>query len=60
MQPPPTRYVEPDDGVSIAYQVVGDGPFDLVYVLGFVSHLDLQWTDRGSLASCGDWPRSRG
>ena len=30
--------------MSIAYQVVGDGPFDLVYVPGFVSHADLRWT----------------
>jgi pimeloyl-ACP methyl ester carboxylesterase len=29
--------------VSIAYQVVGDGPFDLVYVPGFVSHIELRW-----------------
>lgn len=31
------------DGVSIAYQVVGEGPNDIVFVPGFVSHLDLQW-----------------
>ena len=29
--------------VSIAYQVVGDGPFDVVLVPGFVSHLELNW-----------------
>ena len=29
--------------VSIAYQVVGDGPFDLVYVPGFISHVELRW-----------------
>ncbi|HEU4979218.1 MAG TPA: adenylate/guanylate cyclase domain-containing protein [Solirubrobacteraceae bacterium] len=46
MQPPATRYVE-HDGATIAYQVVGEGPFDLVFVPGFVSHLDLQWTDPG-------------
>ena len=44
MQPPPTRYTERND-VSIAYQVAGDGPVDLVVVPGFISHLDLQWTD---------------
>lgn len=44
MQPPPTRYAE-RDGVSIAYQVVGDGPLDLVFAPGFISHLDLQWTE---------------
>jgi class 3 adenylate cyclase len=45
VQPPPTRYVERPDGVNIAYQVVGDGPLDLLYASGFISHLDLQWTD---------------
>ena len=29
--------------MSIAYQVVGDGPIDLVLVLGFTTHLELQW-----------------
>lgn len=43
MQPPPTQYVE-RDGVSIAYQVVGDGPVDMLVAPGFISHLDLQWT----------------
>jgi class 3 adenylate cyclase len=45
VQPPPTRYAERPDGVNIAYQVVGDGPFDLLYAPGFISHLDLQWTE---------------
>ena len=31
------------DGLSIAYQVVGDGPVDLVLVPGFVSHVELNW-----------------
>lgn len=43
MQPPPTQYVE-RDGISIAYQVVGDGPVDMLVAPGFISHLDLQWT----------------
>src|SRR6202022_1011923 len=42
--PPKTHYAKSGD-VNIAYQVVGDGPFDLVFVPGFVSHLDLQWAD---------------
>lgn len=29
--------------VSIAYQVVGDGPLDVVFVPGFVSHVELAW-----------------
>src|SRR6201995_551199 len=42
MSTPPTRYARSGD-VSIAYQVVGDGPIDLVLVLGFTTHLELQW-----------------
>jgi class 3 adenylate cyclase len=41
---PETRYARSGD-VNIAYQVVGDGPFDLVLVSGFVSHLDLDWEE---------------
>jgi pimeloyl-ACP methyl ester carboxylesterase/class 3 adenylate cyclase len=44
VRPPPTQYVE-RDGISIAYQVVGDGPVDLLLSPGFISHLDLQWMD---------------
>jgi pimeloyl-ACP methyl ester carboxylesterase len=39
---PETKYARSGD-LDIAYQVVGEGPFDLVFVTGFVSHLDLQW-----------------
>jgi len=42
--PPQTRYAKSGE-VNIAYQVIGDGPFDLVFVPGFVSHLDLQWAE---------------
>jgi pimeloyl-ACP methyl ester carboxylesterase len=42
MSTPPTRYARSGDA-SIAYQVVGDGPIDLVLVLGFATHLELQW-----------------
>jgi pimeloyl-ACP methyl ester carboxylesterase len=42
MSPPPTRYAKSDD-VSIAYQILGDGPIDLVLVQGFATHLDMQW-----------------
>jgi class 3 adenylate cyclase len=41
---PETRYARSGE-VNIAYQVVGEGPLDLVLVPGFVSHLDLNWTD---------------
>lgn len=33
------------DGISIAYQVVGEGPTDLLVSPGFITHLDLQWTE---------------
>ncbi len=33
------------DGVSIAYQVVGQGPRDLVWVPGWVSHLEAAWDE---------------
>lgn len=42
--------VKPETGyalsgeVHIAYQVLGDGPVDLVFVPGFVTHMELQWT----------------
>jgi pimeloyl-ACP methyl ester carboxylesterase len=39
---PEIRYAKSGD-VNIAYQVVGDGPFDLVHVPPFVSNLELQW-----------------
>jgi len=43
---PETRYARSGD-VHIAYQVVGEGPLDLVLVPGFVSQLDMQWADAG-------------
>jgi pimeloyl-ACP methyl ester carboxylesterase len=33
--------------VHIAYQVVGDGPIDIVFVQGFISNLEVQWEDPG-------------
>jgi class 3 adenylate cyclase len=36
-----TDYAKSEDGTSIAYQVRGDGPLDLVFVPGFVSHLEV-------------------
>ena len=32
-------------GVAIAYQVVGEGPFDLLYIPGFVSNVELAWEE---------------
>src|SRR5438067_8403908 len=42
MSQPKTSYAHNGD-VSIAYQVVGDGPLDLLFIPAFVSHLDLYW-----------------
>jgi len=39
---PETRYARSGD-VMIAYQVVGEGPFDLVIAPGAVSHVELGW-----------------
>ncbi|HLG07229.1 MAG TPA: adenylate/guanylate cyclase domain-containing protein [Gaiellaceae bacterium] len=38
----PIRYARSGD-VNVAYQVTGDGPFDLVLVPGFFSHLEIDW-----------------
>ncbi|HEX5584855.1 adenylate/guanylate cyclase domain-containing protein [Gaiella sp.] len=44
MDVPQTRYARSGD-VSIAYQVVGEGPFDVVLVPGFVSNVEFGWED---------------
>jgi class 3 adenylate cyclase/alpha-beta hydrolase superfamily lysophospholipase len=43
---PETHYAKGPGG-DIAYQVVGDGPIDLVVVPGWISHVDLMWGDPG-------------
>jgi pimeloyl-ACP methyl ester carboxylesterase len=40
---PETSYASCGD-LSLAYQVFGDGPVELVYVGSFVSHVELFWT----------------
>jgi len=44
VMPADTHYARSGD-LRIAYQVVGDGPFDLVFVPGFISNLDLYWDE---------------
>jgi hypothetical protein len=44
MEPVPTHYID-RDGAALAYQVVGDGPADIVAVYESGMHLDLCWTD---------------
>jgi class 3 adenylate cyclase/alpha-beta hydrolase superfamily lysophospholipase len=41
---PETRYVDVG-GAEVAYQIVGQGPPDVVYVSGF-AHMDLRWDSR--------------
>ena len=41
---PETRYAKSGE-VHIAYQVIGSGPFDLVFVPGFISHVDHVWDE---------------
>jgi len=36
--------------ISIAYQAIGDGPVDIIFGAGLVSHLDLVWADPYSTA----------
>jgi pimeloyl-ACP methyl ester carboxylesterase len=43
---PVVNYARSGD-VSIAYQVTGDGPRDLVYVPGWVSNIEVMWEDPG-------------
>jgi len=43
---PETRYAKSGD-VHIAYQIVGEGPRDLVLVPGWVSHVECVWDDPG-------------
>ncbi|MGD8347601.1 MAG: alpha/beta fold hydrolase [Gammaproteobacteria bacterium] len=48
--PPATRYAR-SGNVHIAYQQFGKGPIDLVFVPGFVSHIDNYW----ALPALNDW-----
>jgi hypothetical protein len=41
---PETRYAKSGD-LHIAYQVLGEGPIDLVIVPGWVSHVEVVWQE---------------
>ncbi|MBA2500364.1 MAG: adenylate/guanylate cyclase domain-containing protein [Chitinophagaceae bacterium] len=41
---PKTRYTKSGD-CNIAFQVVGEGPVDIVYIPGWVSNIDMMWTE---------------
>jgi len=42
---PQTRYAPTADGIHIAYQVLGEGERDIIFVPGLMSHLELLWED---------------
>src|SRR5713101_9299930 len=44
MNIPKTEYTR-SSNLHIAYQVVGQGPLDLVYVPGWISHVELAWEE---------------
>lgn len=48
------RYVS-NDGVSIAYQTIGRGPVDLLFMTGFLSHLEASWEDPGYTEFFESW-----
>jgi len=41
---PDTRYAK-SGGVNLAYQVIGNGPVDLVYVAGWVTNIEVMWEE---------------
>ena len=48
---PETRYAKSGD-VHIAYQVLGDGPIDIIYIGSFFTHLEVLWEHPGYRAFC--------
>ena len=42
---PQTRYARTADGVHIAYQVHGEGPIDLLMVLGWTTNIEALWEE---------------
>ncbi len=57
-RPPDIKYAKSGD-VNIAYQVVGDGPIDLVFVMDGSHTLSTSGKTSSSRASSRDWPPSR-
>jgi class 3 adenylate cyclase len=53
VETPRTRYAKTVDGVSIAYQVRGSGPVDLVYAMGWTSNLEVELEGPRSAAYFG-------
>src|SRR6202050_5569057 len=59
MRLPQTRYATAPHGAKVAYQVIGDGPRDLLLSTAWLSSIDLMWDEPRyerclrRLASCG-------
>jgi pimeloyl-ACP methyl ester carboxylesterase len=51
---PETRYALSGE-VHIAYQVTGEGPFDLVFVPGNATHIELAWKSAGFRETLDQW-----
>ena len=47
---PATRYAPTADGIHVAYQVLGEGERDIIFVPGLMSHLELLWEDEETSA----------
>ena len=45
MDPPDTQYARAPDGTYLAYQVVGEGPVDVLDQVDWPGNLDMQWED---------------
>jgi pimeloyl-ACP methyl ester carboxylesterase len=50
---PETRFAETEDGLGLAYQVVGEGPVDLLFVNAWFTDLEFQWEEPGLAAFLG-------
>ncbi|MGB5176174.1 MAG: alpha/beta hydrolase, partial [Thermoanaerobaculia bacterium] len=42
---PKTRYAVNKEGQSVAYQVIGDGPRDIVFIPDWVTNLEVMWEE---------------
>ncbi len=44
LKKPKTKYAKSGE-INIAYQVVGEGSIDIIYIPGWVSNIDMMWTE---------------
>jgi pimeloyl-ACP methyl ester carboxylesterase/class 3 adenylate cyclase len=42
---PETRYAKTTDGVHLAYQVVGEGSIDIIFVIGWTTNVEALWEE---------------